>query len=200
MQADRPTVSFTAMIDGTPEDYRLLEPYEQEELGKVPDRILGWLRDMDDHTGYQVTRLGHSLQAATRALRAGEDEEMVVCALVHDVGDMIAPANHSQAAAAIVRPYVSDRNHWTIPGTRPVPTSAPTTTRTPSTPTTRQSPWSSSSRWFDVSSTRVRSRAPTPTPKQVTSSPTMPLGAAPLASPCRWSSVDADERMSREGS
>jgi len=102
------------MVDGTAEDYELLAPYEQEELAKVPDRILGWLRDMDDHTGYQVTRLGHSLQAATRALRAGEDEEMVVCALVHDVGDMIAPANHSQAAAAVLRPYVSERNYWII--------------------------------------------------------------------------------------
>ena len=175
------------MIDGTAEDYELVARYEQEELAKVPDRIIGWLRDMDDHTGYQVTRLGHSLQAATRALRAGEDEEMVVCALVHDVGDMIAPANHSQAAAAVVRPYVSDRSHWiiqhhgvfqgvywfqhlaptrthaiggrTIRGIRHVSTSAPTTTRTHSTLTIPQSHWNSSSRWFDVSSTRVGSRA-----------------------------------------
>jgi predicted HD phosphohydrolase len=112
--ADQPTVGFTAMADGTADDYELLARYEEEELAKVPDRILGWLRDMDDHTGYQITRLGHSLQAATRALRAGEDEETVVCALVHDIGDVLAPANHSQAAAAVVRPYVSDRNHWII--------------------------------------------------------------------------------------
>ena len=70
--------------------------------------------DMDEQSGYQVTRLGHSLQAATRALRAGEDEEMVVCALVHDVGDVIAPANHSEVAAALLRPYVSERNYWII--------------------------------------------------------------------------------------
>ena len=111
---DRPTVGFTAMADGTAEDYRLLAPYEEQELAKVPDRFLGWLRAMDEHTGYQVTRLGHSLQAATRALRAGEDEEMVVCALVHDVGDMLAPANHSEVAAAVVRPYVSARNYWIL--------------------------------------------------------------------------------------
>ena len=108
----QPTVSFTAMTEGTAADYELLAPYEERELAAVPDRILGWLRDMDEHTGYQVTRLGHSLQAATRAMRAGEDEEMVVCALVHDVGDVLAPANHSEVAAALVRPYVSERNYW----------------------------------------------------------------------------------------
>ncbi|MER5671873.1 HD domain-containing protein [Pseudonocardia alni] len=58
-----------------------------------------------------MTRLEHSLQAATRAHRAGEDEETVVCVLVHDVGDMLAPANHSEVAAAVVRPYVSEKNH-----------------------------------------------------------------------------------------
>jgi len=170
------------MVDGTTEDYELLLPYEERELAQVPDRILGWLRAMDEHTGYQVTRLGHSLQAATRALRAGEDEEMVVCALVHDVGDVLAPANHSEVVAAMVRPYVSERNYWILkhhgvfqgvywfqhigadpnardrwadtPGTRRAPTSAPTMTRTPSTPTTRPSRWWSSSRWSDVCSTR----------------------------------------------
>jgi predicted HD phosphohydrolase len=110
----QPTVGFTAMADGTAEDYQLLAAYEERELAQVPDRILGWLRGMDEHTGYQVTRLGHSLQAATRALRGGEDEEMVVCALVHDVGDVLAPANHSEAAAAVVRPYVSERNYWIL--------------------------------------------------------------------------------------
>ena len=112
LSSGQPTVSFTAMTEGTAADYELLVPYEERELAAVPDRILGWLRDMDEHTGYQVTRLGHSLQAATRAMRAGEDEEMVVCALVHDVGDVLAPANHSEVAAALVRPYVSERNYW----------------------------------------------------------------------------------------
>lgn len=112
MTPARPTVTFTAMADGTAADYRLLETYEHAELARFPDRIIAWLRAMDDHTGYRVTRLEHSLQAATRAQRAGEAEETVVCALVHDIGDMLAPANHSEVAAAVVRPYVSERNHW----------------------------------------------------------------------------------------
>ncbi len=64
--------------------------------------------------GYQVDRSQHCLQSATRALRNGEDDEMVVAALLHDVGDPIAPENHSAVAADILRPYVSDRTHWII--------------------------------------------------------------------------------------
>jgi len=108
------TVGFTAMAEGTAEDYRLLATYENAELAGFPDRVLGWLRSMDEHTGYQITRLEHSQQAATRAHRAGEDEETVVCALVHDIGDVLAPANHSEVAAALVRPYVSERNYWVL--------------------------------------------------------------------------------------
>lgn len=108
------TVGFTRMDEGTAEDYALLARFEQEELSRFADRVLGWLQEMDDHTGYQITRLGHSLQAATRAERAGEDEEMVVATLLHDVGDVLAPANHSAVAAAMLRPYVSERTHWII--------------------------------------------------------------------------------------
>ncbi len=94
------TVSFTQMSDRTADDYALLSEYEQEELDEFPDRVLEWLRSMDEHTGYQITRLGHSLQAATRAHRAGEGEEMVVVALLHDIGDVLSPANHSEVAVA----------------------------------------------------------------------------------------------------
>ncbi|MDH5294064.1 MAG: HD domain-containing protein, partial [Acidimicrobiia bacterium] len=108
------TVTFTQMSDGTGEDYALLSVYEAEELSRFPDRVLDWLRSMDDHTGYQITRLGHSLQAATRAHRAGESEEMVVAVLLHDVGDVLSPANHSEVAAAMLRPYVSEDTYWII--------------------------------------------------------------------------------------
>ena len=109
-----PTVSFTRMKDGTKEDYELLGRLEAEEMAGFPDRVLGWLETMGDSAGYRVSRLEHSLQAATRALRAGEDEETVVCALLHDIGDHLAPANHSEVAAAVLRPYVSERNHWIV--------------------------------------------------------------------------------------
>lgn len=108
------TVGFTRMADGTADDYALLADIERRELEGFAERVLGWLRAMDEPAGYQVTRLEHSLQAATRAHRAGEDEETVVCALLHDIGDVLAPANHAEVAAAVLRPYVSERNHWIV--------------------------------------------------------------------------------------
>lgn len=105
-------VRFTQMADGTAAEYRHLAAVEADEIATYPDRVLQWLREMDEPGPYQVTRLQHSLQAATRARRAGEDDDYVFMALLHDVGDMIAPANHSQAAAAVIRPYVSERVHW----------------------------------------------------------------------------------------
>ena len=113
-RAAGPTVSFTAMEHGTREDYELLSGLEEQQMQGFPDRVLGWLRTMDDSVGYQITRLEHSLQAATRALRAGEDEETVVCVLLHDIGDYLAPANHSEVAAAVLRPYVSEKNYWVV--------------------------------------------------------------------------------------
>jgi len=109
-----PTVSFTAMENGTREDYELLDKIEEAQMSDFAGRVLGWLKTMDDETGYQITRLEHSLQAATRAHRAGEDEETVVCTLLHDVGDYLAPANHSEVAAAVLRPYVSEKNYWIV--------------------------------------------------------------------------------------
>lgn len=109
------TVAFTAMADGTREEYEFLATKEVAELAKVPERVLAMLRAMDgDETGYRVSRREHSLQSATRAFRDGRDEDYVVMCLVHDIGDMISPANHSEAAASVVRPYLADDLHWIV--------------------------------------------------------------------------------------
>ena len=107
-------VSFTAMDHGTQADYDLIFADEAARTGQFADRILGWLRDMDGDSPYQITRLEHSLQSATRAERDGADDETVVCALLHDIGDVLAPANHSEVAAALLAPYVSEKNHWIV--------------------------------------------------------------------------------------
>jgi predicted HD phosphohydrolase len=108
------TVDFIRMEDGTKEEYEYLAAIEEREHADFPDRVLDWLRSMDTPSGYRITRLGHSLQSATRAHRAGKDEEFVVCCLLHDIGDMLAPFNHSEVAAALLRPYVSERNYWIV--------------------------------------------------------------------------------------
>lgn len=109
------TVSFRHMKDGTRADYQLLERIERRYFEALPDRILDALRALDDSLGgYQVTRLEHCLQTATRAEDDGADEEMVFGALLHDLGDVLAPANHSQLAAAVIRPYVREQVTWIV--------------------------------------------------------------------------------------
>ena len=108
-------VKFTQMKDGTKEDYDLLSKYEEKFSKDLPDRILEALKNLDSSVdGYQVTRLEHSLQSATRAEKDGADEEMVVATLIHDIGDNLAPHNHSQLVASVLRPYVSEKIYWII--------------------------------------------------------------------------------------
>src|SRR5579863_4134040 len=108
-------VSFRAMQDGTREDYLLLDESERAYAAGLADRVLGQLARLD-HTleGYPLTRLGHSLQTATRAMRDGADEELIAAALLHDIGDELAPYNHSEFAAAILRPYVRAEVTWIV--------------------------------------------------------------------------------------
>ena len=82
---------------------------------KNADRVLAHLALLkDDFGGYAVDRYEHSLQTATRAHRDGRDEEYVVCALLHDIGDTLGCFNHADIAAAILKPFVSEQNHWMI--------------------------------------------------------------------------------------
>jgi predicted HD phosphohydrolase len=108
-------VAFRRMEDGTREDYELLERFEHEHVQGLADRLLGALRGLGEGLpGYQVTRLEHSLQTASRALRDGADEELIVAALIHDVGDELAPYNHAEVAAGIIRPYVRPEVTWIV--------------------------------------------------------------------------------------
>ena len=110
------TVSFTQMKDGTKEDYELLEKLEKPYLGMTPDRILDELRRQGEVSleGYKITRLDHALQSATRARRDGADIDWIVAALLHDIGDGLAPQNHDRFAAEIMRPFVRDEVAWVI--------------------------------------------------------------------------------------
>ena len=108
-------VSFTEMKNGTKEDYLFLDKHEKDFASKTADRILKFMSGLTETLeGYQISRLEHSLQSATRAHRNGETEEMVVACLLHDIGDELAPMNHSQYAASIIRPYVSEKTYWII--------------------------------------------------------------------------------------
>ena len=114
-QSATESVSFTSMAAGTKEDYEMLERLEAEFAASTADRVLEQLRGLAGSLGgYKVDRLEHSLQSATRAYRDDADEEMVVAALLHDIGDLLSPHNHSELAAAVLRPYVSERTYWIV--------------------------------------------------------------------------------------
>ena len=109
------TVSFRRMEDGTSEDYELLDQSEREYARRLPDQVLASLRGLDHSlAGYPVSRLEHSLQTATRARESGADDELVVAALIHDIGDELAPYNHAELAAAVIRPYVRPEVAWIV--------------------------------------------------------------------------------------
>ncbi|WP_344511290.1 phosphohydrolase [Dactylosporangium maewongense] len=107
------TVQFVRMKDGGPDEYDYLDHQERVFNEGLPDRILGALRELaGSFSGHRVTRLEHSLQVATRALRDDRDDEYVVMTLVHDVGDNLAPYTHSELAGALVRPFVRPQLMW----------------------------------------------------------------------------------------
>jgi predicted HD phosphohydrolase len=115
MHDTEPRATFTTMERSTAEDWATLSGRFVGFAQKLPDRVLAHLKLLDgDYGGFAVDRLQHSLQTATRAHRAGEDEEYVVCALLHDIGDTLGTFNHADIAAAVVRPFVSDGNHWML--------------------------------------------------------------------------------------
>ena len=107
--------SFTSMEASTAEDWGIIGGHYLAFARALPDRVLAHLKLLDgDYGGFPVDRLQHSLQAATLAHRAGEDEEYVVCTLLHDIGDTLGAYNHAEVAAAILKPFVSDENLWMV--------------------------------------------------------------------------------------
>ena len=106
---------FTRMENSTKEDWRLIVPEAMKMASTLPDRVLAHLKLLDgDYGGFPVDRLTHSLQTATLALRDGREEEYIVCALLHDIGDTLGSFNHPDIAAAILKPFVSDANLWMV--------------------------------------------------------------------------------------
>jgi predicted HD phosphohydrolase len=107
--------SFKSMQESTREDWQLIGGEFMQFAGGLPARVIKHLQILEgDYGGFPVDRYTHSLQTATRALRDGRDEEYVVCALLHDIGDTLGTFNHPDIAAAIIKPFVSEENHWMV--------------------------------------------------------------------------------------
>ena len=107
--------SFTRMQDSTREDWDIIKPQAAAYFSKLPDRVLEHLKLLEgEYSGFPVDRYSHCLQSATLAMKDGRDDEYVVCALLHDIGDTLGSYNHPDVAAALLKPFVSDANLWMI--------------------------------------------------------------------------------------
>lgn len=107
--------SFIRMDQSTQADWEIISAEFQPFVNKLPDRIMAHLKLLEgDYAGFPIDRLSHCLQTATLAYRDGRDEEYVVCALLHDIGDTLGAYNHPEIAAAILKPFVCDENHWMV--------------------------------------------------------------------------------------
>lgn len=113
--AHGPRATFTRIKDSTVEDWRIIADAFKAHASTLPDRVLAHLRLLEgDCGGFPVDRLTHCRQTATLALRDRRDEEYVVCALLHDIGDTLGSYNHPDIAAAVLKPFVSAQNHWMV--------------------------------------------------------------------------------------
>lgn len=107
--------TFSTMAQSTADDWQIIVGEQRKFMAGLPDRVLAHLALLDgDYGGFPVDRLQHSLQTASLAAEAGEDEEYIVCALLHDIGDTLGSFNHADVAAVILEPFVSEANHWMI--------------------------------------------------------------------------------------
>tara|TARA_R110000868_G_scaffold221137_1_gene472597 strand:- start:312 stop:914 length:603 start_codon:yes stop_codon:yes gene_type:complete len=116
MSQQEKTVSFTQMKDGTKAEYELLHELEKPYLAMTADRVLDELKRHGEVTlpGYRITRLEHGLQSASRAEADGADIDWIVGALLHDIGDGLAPQNHDRFSAEVIRPFVRWEVAWTV--------------------------------------------------------------------------------------
>lgn len=107
--------NFKKMSNSNAQDWQLIMSEQINFISKLPDRILAHMRLLDsDYGGFPIDRLQHSLQTAELAADAGEDEQYVVCALLHDIGDTLGSANHADVGASILQPFISDENYWMV--------------------------------------------------------------------------------------
>ena len=103
------------MKDGSAKDFRIIGQNDEITALELPDRLLEHLKEMaKDDGAYKISRLDHVLQCATRATRDGADDDWVAAALMHDIGDVLAPFTHGQVAAEILRPFVKEEVYWVV--------------------------------------------------------------------------------------
>jgi predicted HD phosphohydrolase len=114
-QTEEPRVDFTAMKDGSKEDFLIIQNNDEKTAKELPDRLIEHLKEMaKDDGAYHISRLDHVLQCATRAYKDEADDDWIIAALLHDIGDVLAPFTHGQVAYEIIRPFVREEVAWVV--------------------------------------------------------------------------------------
>lgn len=117
MTTERRKPQWTSLLVATRADIVAVDDADRQWAALLPDRVLvhlETLRRNDAEGTMPIDRLEHSLQCATRAYRDNRSDDYVVCALLHDIGDVLAPYDHAALAACLIKPFVSERLHWMI--------------------------------------------------------------------------------------
>ena len=115
MASTQARARFKSFEESTAEEWETISAQLNVTQSQVPERVIRLMEALGtDDGGFPVTRLEHSLQTATRAERDGRDDEYILCALLHDIGDTLSPFNHPSIAADILKPFVSPANHWMV--------------------------------------------------------------------------------------
>ncbi len=119
MSTPRPQrASFRALSEATPADWALMERAERahRQAHGPAGGLLNLLRSLihADPLGAPVNLYAHSLQTATRVYNDAGDDELVVVALFHDVGEAISDNHHGLVAAEMLAPWISARRRWLL--------------------------------------------------------------------------------------
>jgi predicted HD phosphohydrolase len=109
------SATFKIMSESTQQDWNAIMGEQLKFMGGLSGRILAHMKLLDgDYGGFAIDRLQHCLQTAELAGEDGRDEEYVVCALLHDIGDTLGSTNHADVGAEILKPFVSEENYWMV--------------------------------------------------------------------------------------
>ena len=103
------------MKAGTVEDFEIIAANDKQTAKELPDRLIAHLQEMaKDDGAYKISRLDHVLQCATRAHHDNADDDWIIAALLHDLGDVLAPFTHGQVAGEILKPFVREEVAWVV--------------------------------------------------------------------------------------
>jgi predicted HD phosphohydrolase len=110
-------ITATSFRDATAEDWEgAFHRAYTRDIATAGSHVINLLRSQEhvETSGWPVNAYTHALQCATKAMRAGMDEEYIVCALLHDVGEFLDPFNHGDIAGEVMKNFVSPENYWMV--------------------------------------------------------------------------------------